>query len=60
MLELEPDTDFDTIKRTFRIKAKAVHPDVKPDDEEAAKEFQKIQVAYEVLKAGEERRAWKG
>ena len=60
VLELEPDTDFDTIKKAFRIRAKAVHPDVKPNDEEAAKEFQKIQVAYEVLKAGEDRRSWKG
>ena len=60
VLELEADADFDLIKRSFRIKAKAVHPDVKPNDKEAAKEFQKISVAYEVLKQAEERREWKG
>ena len=32
----------------------------KPNDAEAAQEFQKLQVAYEVLKAAEERREWKG
>ena len=42
------------------VKAKAVHPDVKPGDEEAAELFQKYQLAYEVLKSAEERREWKG
>ena len=31
-----------------------------PDDEEAAKEFQKLQVAYDVLRVAEERREWRG
>ena len=60
VLELEADADFATIKRAYRVKAKAVHPDVKPGDKEAAAEFQKLQVSYEVLKAAEERREWKG
>jgi len=60
VLQLEADADFDTVKKAFRAKAKEVHPDVKPNDEEAAKQFQAIQVAYEVLKQGEERREWKG
>ena len=46
--------------KAWREKAKTVHPDVKPNDAEAAQEFQKLQVAYEVLKAAEERREWKG
>jgi len=33
---------------------------VKPDDEAAAKEFHKLQLAYEVLRAAEERRSWHG
>jgi DnaJ-class molecular chaperone len=33
---------------------------VKPGDAEAAKQFQAIQVAYEVLRAAEERREWRG
>lgn len=60
ILELETDADFDAIKKSFRVRAKSVHPDVKPGDAEAAAEFQKIQVAYEVLKQAEERRVWKG
>ena len=59
-LDLETDADFEAIKKSFRIKAKAVHPDVKPGDKDAAHEFQKISVAYEVLKQAEERREWKG
>lgn len=60
VLELEPDADFATVKKGWRDKAKQVHPDVKPGDAEAAAEFQKLQVAYEVLKAAEERREWRG
>ena len=43
-----------------RAKAQEVHPDVKPGDEEAAQEFRKFSLAYDVLKAAEERREWKG
>lgn len=60
LLELEADADFAAIKKAYRAKAKEVHPDVKPGDAEAAQEFQKLQVAYEVLRAAEERREWKG
>ena len=60
VLELESDADFQTIKREWRARAKKVHPDVKPGDKAAADEFQKLQLAYEVLKAAEERREWKG
>ena len=60
VLELEADVDFAAIKKAYRAKAKEVHPDVKPGDEEAAKRFQAIQVSYEVLRAAEERREWKG
>ena len=60
VLELEADADFAAIKKAYRVRAKAVHPDVKPDDAEAAAEFQKLQVAYEVLRQAEERREWKG
>jgi hypothetical protein len=33
---------------------------VKPGDATAAAAFQKFQVSYEVLRAAEERREWKG
>lgn len=60
LLELEADADFTAIKKAWREKAKAVHPDVRPGDAEAAERFQAYQVAYEVLKRAEERREWKG
>ena len=60
VLGLEPDADFDAVKKAWRGKAKEVHPDVRPGDAEAAKAFQAFQLAYEVLRAAEERREWKG
>lgn len=60
LLELEPDAEFDAVKKAWRAKAKEVHPDVRPGDDEAAKAFRALQLAYEVLRAAEERREWKG
>ncbi|WP_372730490.1 J domain-containing protein [Novosphingobium sp.] len=60
MLGLDPDADFDAIKKAWRSKAKEVHPDVRPGDKAAAEQFQKLQVSYEVLRAAEDRREWKG
>jgi hypothetical protein len=59
-LGLDPDADFDAVKKAWRTKAKEVHPDVRPNDAEAAKAFQTYQLAYEVLRQGEERREWRG
>jgi len=60
VLGLDPDADFEAVKKAWRAKAKEVHPDVKPGDKEAADQFRKLQVSYEVLRAAEERREWKG
>lgn len=60
ILGLEADADFDAVRKAWRSKAKEVHPDVRPGDAEAAKAFQALQLAYEVLRAAEERRTWKG
>lgn len=60
VFELESDADFEDVKRAWRVRAKEVHPDVRPGDAEAAAAFQKYQLAYEVLKAAEDRRSWKG
>ena len=56
MLELDPDADFPAIRKAYRQLAKQHLPDLKQGDEEAARHFQAIQAAYEVLKAAEERR----
>ncbi len=59
VLELEADADFEAVRAAWRRMAKANHPDVKPNDPEAAKRFQAVQTAYDVLKAAEERRQWR-
>jgi len=60
LLDLTADADFEAIKKSYRAKAKLVHPDLRPGDEDAAKAFQALQLAYEVLRQSEERREWKG
>ena len=60
VLGLESDADFEAVKKAWRAKAKEVHPDVRPGDETAAKAFQALQLAYEVLRQSEERREWTG
>jgi curved DNA-binding protein CbpA len=57
---LDASADFEAVKRAWRAKAKEVHPDVKPGDEGAAKAFHAFSLAYEVLRAAEERREWRG
>ncbi|MFL0412447.1 J domain-containing protein [uncultured Sphingomonas sp.] len=59
VLELESDATFEDVRTAWRRLAKSNHPDVRPGDAEAAKRFQGIQAAYEVLRAAEERRSWK-
>jgi hypothetical protein len=55
-LELESDADFAAVKASYRRLAKEYHPDVNRDDGEAAKRFQQVQAAYDVLRKAEERR----
>lgn len=57
---LDPHVDFEAVKKAWRALAKETHPDVNPDDADAAKRFQAGQAAYEVLRQAEERRVWKG
>ncbi len=60
LLGLDPDADFTAVKKAWRDKAKEVHPDVRPNDPDAAQAFQALSIAYEVLRNAEERRSWKG
>ena len=59
VLELEADASFDQVRAAWRRLAKDNHPDLRPGDAEAAKQFQAIQAAYDVLRGAEEERAWK-
>lgn len=56
VLGLESDADFDSAKAAWRKHAKESHPDVNPGNAEAAKRFQAVQAAYDVLRSSEERR----
>jgi hypothetical protein len=60
VLGLEADADFEAVKKAWRAKARESHPDVNQGDVNAAKAFQAAQLAYEVLRQAEERRAWLG
>ena len=55
-LEVDVDAPFEAIKSAWRRLAKANHPDAAPGDAEAARRFQAVQAAYEVLRKSEERR----
>jgi DnaJ domain len=50
ILELEPTASPAELKRQYRMLAKRHHPDLNPGDSKAAKKFQDLTFAYEVLK----------
>ncbi len=54
-LGVEKDADQDEIRRAFRRLARKHHPDVNPDDPEAAERFKEINEAHEVLHDPEKR-----
>lgn len=47
---LEPGADAASIKSAYRRMAKANHPDLNPDDTEAADRFRAAQAAYDILR----------
>ena len=57
VLGVASDSTLDDIKLAWRTLAKANHPDIKPDDKDAAQRFREIQAAWDVLRTAEERRA---
>jgi hypothetical protein len=59
VLELEADASFDDAKIAWRRLAKANHPDIRPNDADAADRFRAIQAAWDVLRSAEEARSWK-
>jgi hypothetical protein len=56
VLEVDVDAPFADIKAAHRRLAKENHPDLRPGDGDAAKRFQQVQAAYDVLRKAEERR----
>ena len=49
ILGVERDATPEAIKKAYRRRAMKVHPDVAPDDSEAAEKFKELSEAYEVL-----------
>lgn len=50
VLGVSPDASDEEIKRAYRRLAKKYHPDINPGDEEAARQMQRINAAYEQIK----------
>ena len=57
-LGVSQTASFEEIKRAFRVKAKACHPDYHPEDPDASAKFKEINEAYEVLKDDQKRAAY--
>jgi curved DNA-binding protein CbpA len=54
-LEVPPDASAQQIRGAYRRLAPGLHPDRRPDDPDAARRFQEITEAYEVLSDPERR-----
>lgn len=53
VLGLEPGATDDEIKKKYRTLVKQYHPDLHPDDPEAARKMSEINDAYERIKSGD-------
>ena len=55
VLGLKKGASEDEIKKAFKTMARKYHPDLHPDDKEAAEKFKEVNEAYEVLSDSEKR-----
>ncbi|RAJ89906.1 DnaJ-like protein [Larkinella arboricola] len=55
ILEIDPDSDSDQIKKAFRLKSKQYHPDKNQGDPEYNIKFVEVKEAYDVLSNKESR-----
>lgn len=54
-LGVPPSASRDEIQEAYRLRARETHPDRNPDDPAAAKRFQRVKTAYQVLRDPERR-----
>lgn len=52
VLGISPNSSEDEIKKKYRALVKQYHPDLHPNDEEAARRMSEINAAYELIKSG--------
>ncbi len=57
LLGVEPGVDVDTLRAAFRAKARAHHPDARPDDPTAGDTFRRLREAYQLVRARASARA---
>ena len=55
VLGLQKGASEDEIKKAFKTMARKYHPDLHPDDKEAAEKFKEVNEAYEVLSDSQKR-----
>jgi molecular chaperone DnaJ len=60
VLGVSPDASDEEIKQAYRRLAKKYHPDRNPGDEEAARQMQRVNAAYEQIKNPEKARPNQG
>ena len=60
VLGVSPDASDEDIKRAYRRLAKKYHPDLNPDDKEAARKMQEVNAAYEQIKNPEKAQQHQG
>jgi hypothetical protein len=56
LFDLPPDATANEVKTAYRREAKASHPDMNPDDPQAAARFRAVQAAFAVLETAARRR----